>query len=357
MMEATKKKKIIKGTIIGIGIFLVANIVLYLVSMAIVTPIVFDSIFAKAELPDYSITPGLVTYDRVDQNKYSRREINFSSSEGELDAYLYNENASSNMIILVPGMGSGADDYLNWITYFIDQDFQVFSFDPTGTYNSEGDSQIGFAQRVYDLDSAIDYVYSDVANINFDNLFIIGHSMGAYAALLIPHFQTAIDGIVSIAAFNQSEQFILSSASDHVGSFLTNLTAPFVNVYGSIKYGELSTLKASEVTKTSEIKTMIVHGQKDETVKYERDSVNLYKDEIDNPLVEFVDIEGEYSGHVSLFLSAESNQYRETIDKQLESLPLDDANSKKDIVQAMNHNLYSEINYNLFDKINNFFLS
>lgn len=356
-METTKKKKIIKGTIIGIGIFLVANIVLYLVSMAIVTPIVFDSIFAKAELPDYSITPGLVTYDRVDQNKYSRREINFSSSEGELDAYLYNENASSNMIILVPEMGSGADDYLNWITYFVDQDFQVFSFDPTGTYNSEGDSQIGFAQRVYDLDSAIDYVYSDVANINFDNLFIIGHSMGAYAALLIPHFQTAINGIVSIAAFNQSEQFILSSASDRVGSFLTDLTAPFVNMYGSIKYGELSTLKASEVTKTSEIKTMIVHGKKDETVKYERDSVNLYKNEINDSRVEFVDIDGEYSGHVSLYLSAASNQYREAIDNQLASLPIDDVSGRKEIVQTMNHDLYSEINYNLFDKITNFFLS
>ncbi len=344
-------KKYNKKLIIGLSVSLsvvIFLIISFVISLFIAPQIVLDQVFAKAPMPDYQLVAGKVTYDRYDQESFPREVTTFESSKGKLDAYYFPNSSSDDLLVFIPGLSEGANSYLPWIKYFYDQGYDVFSFDPTGTYFSEGKTQIGFPQRIIDAENAIKFIKK---TYHYDNLYVMGHSMGAYAAIGVNYLCDDIKASISLAGFNNNEDFMLSFASKYVGDTLVNLTGVFLRNYSKQIFGEFSNLNMYDVLNNIKGKAMIVQGKEDTVVNYEKDSIAYYQSLITSPNVEYILLEGPYATHSGILLSKEANEYRQIVNSEFNSLDDESYETKVQYINNINHSLYTEINAELFSSI------
>ena len=116
----------------------------------------YNSFFKRYERPDYSVTPGIVCYERV-KSDYPREEIFFRSEKVRLKGYYYTVEGAKGLVVVVHGLHAGSDDMLPIITYMLRRGYNVFSYDGTGTYDSEGDGTVGMCRSLVDLDNALSF--------------------------------------------------------------------------------------------------------------------------------------------------------------------------------------------------------
>ncbi len=347
------KKKLIIGLSVSLGVvvFLIISLV---ISLFIAPKIVLNQVFAKSPLPDYQLVAGNVTYDRYDKDTFPRVETTFLSTEGELDAYYFPNSRSDDLILFIPGLSEGTNSYLPWIKYFYDQGYDLFSFDPTGTYLSEGKTQIGFPQRIIDAQKAIEFINE---TYQYDNLYVMGHSMGGYASIGVNYFCDNIKASISLAGFNNNEDFMLSFASQYVGDTLVNLTGVFLRNYSKQIFGELSDLNMYDVLNDLKGRAMIVQGTADTVVKYHNDSIAYYQNLITNPDIQYVVLDGDYATHSGILLSNEANAYRIEVNEEFNNLANESYEIRSQFINEVNHSLYTEINQELFSTILEFIQS
>lgn len=106
---------------------------------------------------------------------------------------------------------------------------------------------------------------------------------------------------------------------------------------------------------------MIIHGEDDQMIGYNRSSIISKKDEITNPNVEYYTISGKYSGHNSIFQSEEVNEYLEGLNKELENLleNYPDDNVPDDVLnkfyEKADRAKANGVNEEMMNRINNFF--
>ena len=139
----------------------------------------YDKMFPRYDRPDYSITPGLICYDRL-AKPLEREEINYPSGDVYLTGHHYTCKKPKGLVVIAHGLHSGADDYLAFSKYFIDNNFNVFAFNYQGTYESQGEGTVGMCQSLVDLDNTLLYLQKN-PRFNKLPLFLFGHSWGGYA--------------------------------------------------------------------------------------------------------------------------------------------------------------------------------
>ena len=98
---------------------------------------IYDKAFSRYERPDYSILPGVICLDRFN-SKANVEPISFMSDDVELKGNYFYVKKPKGIVLMAHGIRSGGDDYLNIVSYFVENNYNVFSFNYKGTYDSKG---------------------------------------------------------------------------------------------------------------------------------------------------------------------------------------------------------------------------
>ncbi len=277
-MVSTKKFRI-KRILIIIGTVILAFCI---ISMA-ATKIIYDSIFAR--------------YDEaanIPQDLYQvaqqRQICQFPSGDSLLTGYYYGAQdpaLAPGLVVFVPGFHAGGDDYLWQISHLLSYGWGVFTFDNTGTLQSQGENQVGFSQSIPDLEAALKYVEKN-ARFGYNKLVLIGHSRGAYAACCVLAQREDVAAVVSISGVNSAMEAVMQMSTNAVGP-VSYGNYGFLWLYQTMLFGaDTVDVQASEVLSDQSVPVLVVHGTLDEDFPTDSGSIISHREEIQSPQVEYL---------------------------------------------------------------------
>lgn len=293
-----------------------------------------------------------IRYEDI-KDEYNIERINFKSGKNFLQGYLYNIEKPKGLIVMSHGIGGGAEHYLSTALYFVDNGYQVFAYDNTACFNSEGKNSVGLVQSVYDLDAALTFIESKE---EFDKLplFLYGHSWGGYAVTSILNFEHNIDAVVSVAGFNRPFEMSCEWGERMLGK-LVYIESPFLYFYQYILFGDDLNLSAVSGINNTDTPVLLVHGNKDELISIDGEATVNFKDEITNPNVEYKIYTNEGNNtHGTIYQDILAIKYKEKIKCEVKALK-DTYNGKipADVALYFNKN----IDKKLVSKVNEEFLN
>ena len=306
-MERKGLKKALIAIIAVFAVFSTASFIFVKVN--------FDNMFARTEMSEYS---SYLRYEDV-KDRYDRELISFESGENKLQGYLYGAENTKGLVVISHGMGGGAEGYMAETLYFVDQGYQVFGYDNTGCYESEGEDCIGLPQSVIDLDAALSYIESKE---RFDGLPILlyGHSWGGYAVTAVFNYDHDIAASVSVAGFNDPMTMITEWAKNMMGGF-AYVEYPYIYIYQKIIFGQDLSVSAVEGINNTDVPILIIHGSEDTTVNFDGAATIAYKDEILNPNVEYkVCSNDRQNDHIMLFVTLDAIDYYDEVNERYDEL-------------------------------------
>ena len=302
----SKKKKIIRNILIIIA----AVFVVFSIASFVIVKINFDDIFGRTTLTPSEYT-GYLRYEDV-KDEYDRELLSFESGENTLQGYLYGTDNDKGLVIVCHGLGGGAESYLTETLYFVDSGYQVFAYDNTGCYESEGKNCVGLVQSVIDLDAALTFIEGEE---RFSELPVLlyGHSWGAYAVTSIFNYDHDITASVSVAGFNDPMTMIMEWGENMMGGFI-HVERPYIYIYQRMTFGDKLALTAVDGINNTDTPVLIIHGINDETIGFNSAGTIAYKDEITNPNVQYkICDKPKQDDHNNLFTDIEAIEY---IDEQ-----------------------------------------
>jgi pimeloyl-ACP methyl ester carboxylesterase len=311
MAEIVKiKKKVLKITIISLAAF----IFIFSAGSMIFFKSVYDSHFQRTEKLEYS---GYLGYK--DLHGYDRTMVEFESGKNTLKGYIYGEKNTKGLVVIAHGLGFGADDYMAETVYFADHGWRVFSFDCTGTHESEGKNTVGLPQSMLDLKAALNYI-KDNDGLRGLPIMLYGHSWGAYAVTAILNYDFDISAVTSIAGFNSPMELANEQVKSMLGAF-SYIEYPFEWMYQTMLFGSITGITAVDGINKTDIPVMIIHGKKDESISYNGASIISHKDKITNPNVIYKTCSAENrDGHKTLFRSAAAMEYAKILNEEYKKL-------------------------------------
>ena len=314
---------------------------------------IYDKMFPRYERPDYSLTPGLICYDRL-KNLIEREEIFYPSDDVFLIGHHYRSKKPKGLVVIAHGLHAGADDYLSFTRYFINHNFDVFAFNYQGTYESQGEGTVGMCQSLVDLDNTLAYIQK---NPRFKDLpiFLFGHSWGAYAVCSVLSIKKGIKAVASIAPMNDGYTMSLEKASQYVGK-LSNTSKPFLDVYQKYLFREYTKYNGVKGINDSNIPILIAHGIDDKVITFNGQSIISHYNEITNKNVEYYIGKGLHGDHTEILYSLNAINYRRMVKSDIKLLEMKKQEALTDdelreYYKTVNHDLYHEINEDLMERI------
>ena len=351
-VRGTARRRPRKANIVLMG--LAAIVVLFSICSVIVVKATYDKQFQRADKPKFS---GYLTYGDVDG--YDRRVVRFRSGNHALTGYVYGERNDKGLVVIAHGLGGGAENYLAETMYFVDNGWRVFSFDCTGSHESEGKGTIGLPQSALDLNSALGYIESD-STLRDLPIMLYGHSWGGYAVAAVLNYGHDIAAAASIAGFNAPMEILFERAEKMMGS-IAYLEYPFLWAYQTMLFGRAARLTAVDGINSADTAIMIIHGDKDTTVSYDRTGIIAHQGEITNPNVVYKTCTAEnHNGHRSLFRSEAAVEHSNRRNRVYQGLyDLYNGSIPDDVLADYYANtdktLVSELDASFMDEINRFF--
>lgn len=351
--ERTRKQKLIRGAVVTLVILLI-----FAVMNFVAAKIIYDSLFPRFEYSDLDLA---MNYDYNEiKHKYPCERIGFYNDDNiRLQGYLYGEG-NKGLIVVAPGLSSGADDYLGLITSLADMGWRVFSFDTTGSFLSEGEDSVGFCQETEDLCAAL-HAINQNEKLKDLPLFLVGHSRGGYAVACALESGYNIRGIATISGANSPMEVTIDTSKNYVGN-LAYAGYPFLYAYQAMLFGtQQAGMSASQSISNSSTPALIIQGTEDTVTPADTCSIYAHRDEIQNSNAEYLVFSSEkQNGHTNLLYSKEAVIYGEEINRQYDELsekypdgiPDDIAESFYDSIQSEKLN---ESNTELTGEINRFF--
>ena len=276
---------------------------------------IIDGIFARRERPEH-----IAHLQFKDMNKESFPElIKFPSGENMLQGYLFGKENTKGLVVVVHGLGGGAEGYLPQSLYFAKQGYQVFTYDNTGYHLSEGKNSVGLPQAVEDLDAALTFIEGEDCFAGLP-IYLFGHSWGGYAVAAVLNFNHKVTAVASLSGFSNPNKMVREWARRIVGkgSFLVN---PFMMLHQRLRFGKKLDLMAVTGINKADIPVLLAHGSQDVTVRIDGSATISCKEEITNPEVQYVLWETEkQNGHLDVLYDVASNEYCEQITREYKRL-------------------------------------
>lgn len=281
-------------------IILLAVVLSFSAISMLATKLIYDMIFVRYDAQDAEVPAALT------QMVADREIVQYEADGVRVEGYLYRcdgENARDALVVIAPGFHAGADDYLWQIKSLLDYGWSVFSYDPVGSCNSEGDSYVGFPQQIIDMEATLGYLQAQ-DRFGYDKLALLGHSRGGYAAACALDTDYEIDAVITVSGVNSAMEGIMGYASSYVGP-LAYGNYGFLWLYQVMLF-DAKTVNASadSAISGSDVPVMIVHGAQDDQFPADKNSIISHKDEIRSEGVEYVicDTPGQ-DGHTDLLFS------------------------------------------------------
>ena len=308
----------------------------------------FQKIFSRYDRPNYDLTPGLININRTN---LIREDIDFDSNGYKLRGYYYPNN-SNKLIIVCHGLRSGADDYLPFINYFINNGFECFSFNYKGTYESEGNKTFGLSESLIDLDNALRFIKSN-KRFKDKKLFLFGHSWGGFAVCSVLNIHKGIKAIASISGFNDASSLIVDKGVFYAGE-IAAFPKKYIDWYQEETFGHYLKYTAIDgINNSLNTNILLAHGNFDLIIDYGTQSVLSKTGRCINKNLYTYIGEHENKGHETILYSIEAISYQKEVKKNLKLLI--DEDKKKEYINNVDHYKYNEVNKELFEKIINIF--
>ncbi|MFH5881335.1 alpha/beta hydrolase family protein [Liberiplasma polymorphum] len=323
-----------------IGIILTSIVLLFVVVSGVLTKITYDQSFPRYNRHDETIN-AFIRYSDIEED-YERTLVNFDSNGNSLQGYIYPNSEALGLVVIAHGIGGGADSYLAYTKWFLDNGWAVFSYDATGSFDSEGKTTKGFPQSLIDLESALNYIETN-ESINDLELVLFGHSWGGYAVANILHLNDNIKAVVTAAAPSNADDMILEQATKMLGFFAIT-QKPFLAMYQRLLFGEYAKYDAIDAINQSNAHVFIIHGEQDEMVSYTGSAIIARNSLITNPnVITMVSTIDGKNGHNNLFRSNEAIEYINEINSEYRAL-----------YDEYNQNIPYEVNQTFYEGIDRF---
>lgn len=318
---------------------------------------VYSNSFDRIEEPNTNDFSLRFTWKDMDQTKYNREEIFFTSRKNTLQGFIYGGSNNNGLIVISGGLGAIADDYLPIIMFFVDKGWRVFSFNNTGVGGSSGKSTRGLTQSVIDLNAALAFV-KNTAEFNGLPIMLFGHSWGGYAVCAVLNYDYQVNAVVSFAGYNNGRDVYDDFGYKEVGARYYMLF-PHFRVIQRILFGKTVSLTAVNGINKANIPIMVVHASNDDQMPATSTSIYAHRNEIINPSTETVFLDGDNAtGHVYVFCSKNQREYMEWLTESWETYQIEHENASRfewaeEI--SFNKDLANELNMELMERINTFF--
>ena len=349
-MEQKKHRagKIIRRIIL-LFLLLIAGCCVYTVHM-------MHKVFSRGDYPDKRYS--LMTRFSDVTPAYSRETVSFRSGDNMLVGYIYGAENDKGLIVWSHGIGCGHEAYLDDILWFADHGWRVFAYDGTGSGDSEGSGSRGLVQSALDLSCALDVTEHDLRLAGLP-VMLIGHSWGGYAAGAVMNFNHRVRAAVSISGYAEPTEMLTEGAEQMIGTVGSRLFFPFQWMYQRMTFGADMNLSAVDGINRTNTPYLILHGEHDTDVSYDRCSIISRRDQIRNPYAVFETLTGEYADHNSFFVSDAANAYRKEREKAYDALRESrggklTAEDKAAFCAETDRALYNECNSELLGRIEQF---
>ena len=350
-----KKQKIILITVISLFGF-------YLAGSTITALVVYSGSFGKVDGFQNDSFYTYITWNEVNQVRYSREEVYFNSGGNKLQGFIYGRENSNGLVVISQGLGGLADSYFPMIMYFVDNGWRVFAFNNTGVDGSEGRNTRGLIQSVIDLDAALTYIEASGKFIGLP-VMLVGHSWGGYAVCAVLNYDHNVNAVVSFAGFNKGSEVIRKFGVSMAGGFYY-LVSPQLWLIEKIRFGNTAQLTAVDGINKAGIPVMIVQSSDDDSITPDDISIYAHRSKITNPNAEIVFFDGaNASGHEYVFCSGEQREYmRLAISSWQEYRTGHQSITNSTLAQwAREYNFdkikANELNPDLMERINTFFVN
>ena len=317
--------------------------------LCVSTVFIMHSQFPRYDYPDRRF----YTYYRYDPDfidSYPRENVQFTSGENLLQGYIYGADNPDpkGLLVFAHGLTTAHEGYIDQLIWFVDQGWQVFAYDATGSGTSEGSGTVGLVQSALDLDAALTFAESD-DRLNALPVCLLGHSWGGYAVTAVLNFDHDITAACSLSGYAYPIEMLDVGAEFTVGKPLAGVFHPFAAGYNRIVFGDNAGLNAVDGINKSGIPVLVMHGEHDDFVVYDRVSILSKQAQITNPRAEFVTLTGEYATHNDFFNSDASNEYIKAWNEQSNELAEQYGGKIPDDVRE---SLYSQVDRTIVNDIN-----
>jgi len=322
----------------------------------------YDSFFKRYEKRDINTVFGEFDYSRVEK-RLPRTTFFFPSGRWKLQGYFYPCHNAKGMVVVCHGMHSGADDYIPFIEYFVNNNYAVFTYDCQGTYASEGDSTVGMCTPLVNLDHALTYIEKDKKLSKYP-LFLFGHSWGGYAVTAALSIHKNIRGCAAIAPFNSGYTLLVEKGEQYMAPFSDTLKfdfpKEFLDAYQTLLFKDYTKYSAVKGINSTDIPVFIAHGNRDFVISFSHQSVISHRDEIRKKNVTYYIGTDAHSGHNTILHSPRAVAYQEKVNKDFKRLKkeYDRELTREELTEFCNgvdHALYSEVNTEMMQDILNMF--
>lgn len=314
-MISTKTKKKTGLRWLKIVAIVVAALVLMFTAATIVVTVLMNKKFGRADYLPQQVSMNYL-YEHY-ENDYPRVNVSFTSGENTLQGYIYGADNDKGLLVFAHGIGSGHENYMKSLMWFVDNGWRVFAYDAAGSGHSVGAGTKGLPQSALDLNAALNYIEAD-AELSALPRFLMGHSWGGYAVTAVLNFGHKVDGVASVSGYAVPVEMIYEYAKNYVGD-ARFLIYPSICLYNGVLFGEYAGLSAVDGINSTDTPVLIIHGTDDKTIDYNGASIMRKRDLITNPNAEYITLEG--CSHTGMFDTPEAiaikAEINETVDEMV----------------------------------------
>lgn len=281
-------------------------LLVYALSSMLFSAVMFRVLYARRDgIPAYGRT-----YTELGAEAPPRETFTFRSGGNNLTAYRYPARQSKGLVIVVNGIGAGADAHLAEICRFVAEGWSVVTWDATGVGSSEGRGLIGLQQIRMDL---LAYLETDEAKTETLPVVLYGHSAGAYAAATALDSGYPIRAAVCVCGFDAPVSVMLYHARARVGP-LADLQYPFLLLENVFLFGSDADDSAGAAIARSQTPVLLVESSSDDYVPHAL-ALSEAVEESGNPNVYRLLVDTEWRNeHNTPWLSADAAAYVGTLD-------------------------------------------
>lgn len=211
-------------------------------------------------------------FDKSDFDGLVCEDLSFTGDKGQrLAAHIYyrGEKRYDRLIVFEHGMGCGHRAYMREINEITERGYTVFTYDHTGTLDSEGESIGGFSQSLADLDRAIGFVRS-LDEYKDARIAVIGHSWGGFSTMNIPALHPDITHVVALSGFISPKAIQEQALSGLLRFYRKAVYQTEIDAFPDYyAFDGRTSLKGAKT------RAMIIHSKDDATCKFDHHFAKL----------------------------------------------------------------------------------
>lgn len=272
--------------------------------------------------------------------------IEFVSNKNKIVGYIYSDatlETYKGVIVFSHGLGVGHNQYTTEIDHFAKRGYLVVGYDVSGTGKSEGKYINGITTALINLRDCLEFVESHPLLSQYKKM-VVGHSMGAYAVNNVTRYNSNLVGVVSMSSFDIPYK-LLSEEIALMNGFEIKILTKMFKILDKVEFGKEGTLSSLEAFKNTNIKHLIISGDKDNIVDVNKNHLRFEEELKENTNFKFVLVEDRFHRPN---ITKEAAKYDQDTNIELNKLK---SEHKNKVPQDILDEYYSSLDYELLVKL------